>query len=273
MENQNLKNHSNGIAIFKIILTIVTILCVIVGLWINIVGDFAFSPNSRSVTESEIDMTEEMNASKIQKISVDADIAEFNMKQGDRFVITYMYPRNDEPKVELKDGTLYVTYNTKKKVSHSFKNQTYSITITIPKDFEIGELDVDVDAGEVTLDGLFAGSVSIHADAGSIGIANCSWKDTSITADVGSVEMETSSFEKISVKADCGSIDLNDVTFRDADLKADLGSIEVSGTFDKIEAKCSLGSIEVNTTKDLSEIVLDLDADMGSIEVNGEDWK
>lgn len=262
MEQNNKSTWKN---IYLIVLTIVTIVCIVIGIfnWTSGFSGWFWSEDDDAHTDA---MTI-VDTEAFDSMDLDIDVGDLEIVAGDSYQIQYYYPKKSEPDIKVENGRLVVTQKQKFK-RHLYDN--YKMIITVPKDPEMKSLDLDMDMGSAELTDVYAKNLTVEADMGSIEIANSEFGVIDIAADMGSVTLDNVIFSQGSCEADMGSIEMTGASFERVVCTADMGSIDIDGSFEDIEADCSMGSVTITTTEDLDKISFDLSADMGDVTVNGK---
>ncbi len=252
------------------LLNTVTVICIVVGLMINVLkftaaGIFSFMHSSGSTKIEE-------GGGEIGDFdSIEAKLSFGTIKvvYGDEYAYSYKgFTAETEPEFKIKNDKLVISQ--KNNINFNlFKDKAVdgTITVTIPKD-EIIDMDIALNMGSFNLTDIILGNLSVDADMGSITLKNCEMKNISIQADMGGITFTDCRFDDGDFDANMGGITLTGCSFRAAECDADMGSIEVSGTYDSLTADCDMGSIRAdNTNKDAK---YDMDCDMGNIKINGD---
>ena len=181
--------------------------------------DFNRSFNDKSFTEidADIDWGElKIVPSSDNKVSVDAkDVP-------------------DTFKSEIKNGVLIVDFNTKDGTVAP-KNAKTSVTIKVPeKEYE--KLDLDLGAGDTTLEDLSINTIDIDCGAGELNINN-------IEAD-----------ETFDISGGAGSIDISDSITGGLDADLGVGEFNFDGTVNgDIDIKCGIGDVDIDLTNPESD--------------------
>lgn len=273
MERNNLRMWKN---IYLIILTLVTIGCIIYGI-------VKHTSRARHWFSSDKDYkkTDEMTVLNIESyddIMLNVAVGDLRIVYGDAYQVEYNYPEKLKPEVKVSAGVLTIDQKQGNGgVNFGFGNfgslgdMDYDLVITIPKDTKIGDVNLSMDMGNIQMDDICMEDLTIDADMGNIEANQISFAKMDIDADMGNIEMNEVVFDRGECDADMGSIDLKKAAFDRLDCNADMGSIEIDGDFQKLTANCSMGSVTVTTKEDLDNLTLDLSADMGVVTVNGKD--
>lgn len=253
------------------VLNAITILCIVVGLMVNVLkftaaGIFSFMHSSSG-------------ASKIAE--GDGQIGDFNsveaklsfgtvkVEYGDTYGYTYKgFTTETEPDFKIKNDKLVISQ--KNNINFNlFKDKAVdgTITVTIPRDATI-DMDLTLDMGSFKLTDINLGNLTVDADMGAIDLKNCEMENVNIQADMGGITFTECEFNKGNFDANMGGITLSGCAFASAECDANMGSVEVSGSFDSLTADCDMGSIKAENINANAEY--DLDCDMGNIRLNGD---
>ena len=273
MERNNLKMWKN---IYLIILTLVTIGCIIYGIVKHTSGARHWFSSDEDYKKTD-EMTV-LNFKTFDDIMLNVAIGDLRIVYGDAYQVEYNYPEKLKPEVKVREGVLTIDQKQGNGgVNFGFGNlgtlgdMDYDLVITIPKDTKIGDVNLSMDMGNIQMDDICMEDLTIDADMGNIEANQISFAKMDIDADMGNIEMNEVAFDRGECDADMGSIELRNAVFDRLECDADMGSIEIEGDFQKLTANCSMGSVTVTTKEDLDDLSLDLSADMGVVTVNGKD--
>lgn len=269
------KNQKSWRTTYLIILTIVTIICIIIGIIWRLQGHYHGVLREDDLKKT--DKMTELSFDGFDSVNLELSVGDMDIVYGDGYQVLYNYPEKLKPQVKVKGDTLVVTQKTKSDFNFigfdnlsSFSDLDYDLIITIPKDAKLKDVFLSLDMGAVSLEDMEMNNLTIEADMGNVELSNSSCTNITANADMGNIEMENVTFMTAECDADMGSIEILNSDFQFAECDADMGSIEISGNFEAVAAECSMGSVSVDTDKDLETVGLDLSADMGSVTVNGK---
>ncbi len=217
---------------FLIIISCVTIVCIVVGACIHL--RFAvptFSSVRRSISravEESFDSIEDADeygeydflpethnfSSPIQEfdsIVIDAKVMGITVERANRFEISGTYAKEAlKPSFSVSGGTLKITQpNNKVKL---VTNGNCKIVITVPYGTKLDSADINVDVGAVALKGIDVEDAQINTDVGAIAIENVEFREIRANSDVGAVSVELAqpiSEYNIDAKSDVGAIQVN----------------------------------------------------------------
>lgn len=104
-----------------------------------------------------------------------------------------------------KNGTLYLTSNKKiKRIKNIGKG---TITVTLPKDMELEKAELDLKAGELRAEQIFAKDLEVNAGAGEVNILEFAAEKAEFKCGAGSITATGDAKKKI--EADCGVGEIN----------------------------------------------------------------
>jgi hypothetical protein len=215
--------------IFLIIISCVTIACIIIGACIHLRFSWpAFSSVRRSVSKAveksfegvddydDYDFvpetrTFETDLQVFDSIKIDANVMGVSVERGNRFGISGTYAREAlKPSFSVSGATLKITqpHNKIKLVT----NGNCKIVITIPYGINLESVDINVDVGAVALKGIDLEDAQINTDVGAIAVENVEFRELRANSDVGAVSVELAqpiSEYNIDAKSDVGAIQVN----------------------------------------------------------------
>ena len=256
--------EKKGTGFFLAILTIVTVVCIIVGCILHL--GFGFSRSGNGKMKSDEVATERFNS-----ISLELDAGDIIIEKGKSFNVSYRYPSNALPEIKVSGDKLVVKQKMK---NIHLKDLDCSLTITVPEGEELEGINGDLDVCSLKINGFLfdtSSKIDITTDVGSIEFADCTFGDLKIDADVGNILFDACTFKELKATGDVGDIEINKCTFDSAECKSDTGSIDVSGSFSNLVCRTDAGSITVETDKPVKNETMDLKVSGGDITVNGED--
>ncbi len=195
--------------IFLIILGVVTVGCIIYGTVYHIGGGFKNLKRSGFIVTDDgkdggfslhfdFDTDEETNDEhnlnqKLQafsKIKIDSAIMEIRIEEGNDFYISSNWNRDWlRPEVSVNNGVLNVIQKSNRKNKAGTNN--CRVTITVPADTKLGDIDIDSNVGEIKLRKLEAEDVSINLNVGEISLRDMNFENVTIDNNVGEVSVDT----------------------------------------------------------------------------------
>lgn len=219
------------------------------------------------------EFTESMN--NVQNLRIDLDAAEITISrraQSD-ITVTYScseittYPDKSEPiKLERRGNSMELSMRKKWNwfwIGVNLRN--IKVDIVLPESYD-GNLDIDVDAGSLTLDGdQTFDNVDVDIDAATIKLGDLCAENVSINLDAGQVSSQSLKASKIMLDVDAGTAKLSGVSAA-MDVSLDAGKVTVE--FAELTGDTSLdinaGSAEILFPASPGA-ELQLSSDMGSV--------
>ncbi|MCM1216980.1 MAG: DUF4097 domain-containing protein [Lachnospiraceae bacterium] len=273
-------------------ITVVTVLCVIIGTMYHVVGLGWSDGDSRTerieVREADggqtVDSAGSWRLDPFDSIKIDADILELWIGEGDGGYIEYECTKGLDPTCEVKDGVLYVRQNAKKTWTlFGVNNNNAELRVTVPRGTDLGTIDIEIDVGNIELDGLKATRCDIEASVGNIEISACTFDACGFDSDTGNVVVEDAALGNASCSSAVGNVELRDCTFGNLKIEADIGDTRVRAAqtladYD-IDLELDLGDVTVNgrregtrySAKGTGGYRMEISSDMGNISVDYEE--
>lgn len=236
--------------IYLILLSVVTIICILLGSIYHLSGWFL--PDSKLGGTVE---TYEGELEAFDSIKIDADIADVKLETGDTYSLSYECSSELVPEVTVEHNTLTLTQpNT----PHNWKNwkkinkAKCKITLTLPSDAVIDEGNIYSSVGNITIKDMQAKDMTLEASVGEINLSSCTFQHSDFTANVGNLETEDCDLGNGKVTADVGNISLSHCSFTNLDVTN------------------STGNISLDTALDLTNYDISMSTDFGSLTINGD---
>lgn len=226
--------------IYLIIITLITVICIIGGSIYHMGGIFSSLRFGFSNTETTSNVSDSASATLdgFDNILVDVDVSDIVITRGENYSIDYQATQNISPKYEVINDTLTIkqTINRNRLGKYGTHNRSCKITVTIPKNATLSSIDLDTGVGDIRIDSIVA--------------------DELITdSSVGDTEIKQCSIESIETDSSVGDTKITDCSFSDLDSDSDVGDIHV------------------NSAKDLSDYEIELDTNIGDVSVNGHNCR
>ena len=228
---------------YLIIISIITIVCVIAGSIYHI-GGFripGFSNKSDTkFTSIELDdgsvSADTVNLDKFSDIDMDLQVMDVTIQKGDSLGISYECSKKEYvPTIDVKDDVLTVKQKVKNKINIGNVKRCKMI-LTVPDDIDIENIEISTDVGDIKIDDVNGDAFTLESDVGDMKLAGITGEELSINTDVGDVKLEECSFD----------------------------NAEISG---------HTGDVKVEGVDDLSKYTMDFETDLGDVKVNGKNYK
>lgn len=170
--------------VYLIILTLVTVICIIGGTCYHLVGwgvsflshlPFASFYSDSDDTESSGTTlsTGTVLLPSFNTVKIDSKVMNLSIEKGDDYSIQCDTTEKLNPKYEIKDNTLIVSQKQKIKVHNFMKNPKCSVHITIPEDTALELINVDGSVGDINLSNLNVTTIKIDSSVGDIELDDC----------------------------------------------------------------------------------------------------
>jgi DUF4097 and DUF4098 domain-containing protein YvlB len=252
--------------VYLIILTLVTVICIIGGTCYHLVGwgvsflshlPFASFYSDSDDTESSgtTISTGTVSLPSFNTVKIDSKVMNLSIEKGDDYSIQCDADEKLNPKYEIKDNTLIVSQKQKIKVHNFMKNPKCSVHITIPEDTTLELINIDGATGDISLSNLDVTTLKIDNSVGDVKMDNCK---------IASIGIDTST----------GDVKLNDCEANEIDVDTSVGDTVIKDNiFEKLYVDGSVGDVKVSSSKDLSDYAYDLDTSIGDVSINGVSHK
>ena len=129
--------------IYLIIITIITVVCIIAGSLYHI-GGFALGLFDNLIPHSDKSLgnvcTKELSVDEFSNLVFDTTISNINVKTGDSYTVSYKCNKRLVPKIKSSGDTLTISQS---KGSNYRRNTTSEITVTIPEGASLNKLSFD----------------------------------------------------------------------------------------------------------------------------------
>ena len=186
---------------------------------------------------------------EISSIKLDLSACTVNFVSGEGsglLGVEYTGSKSLKPEVTFENGKLTATQKGLKfKLGISAK-----LTIRLGKDVNLNNLEMRVNAGDISMNGVKADYLFGKFDAGNVSVSGCDFRKAEIDADAGNINVSDSSAKILKIKADAGNINVNNTKFEDLDVNTDFGSVDIDGVENlssyKINCKVDAGAISID---------------------------
>lgn len=252
--------------VYLIILTLVTVICIIGGTCYHLVGwgvsflshlPFASFYSDSDDTESSGTTlsTSTVLLPSFNTVKIDSKVMNLSIEKGDDYSIQCDTTEKLNPKYEIKDNTLIVSQKQKIKVHNFMKNPKCSVHITIPEDTALDLINVDGSVGDINLSNL---------DVTTLKIDSC----------VGDIELDDCKTDSIDIDTSTAVVELNGCEANEIDVDTSVGDTVIKDNiFEILYVDGSVGDVKVSSSKDLSDYAYDLDTSIGDVSINGVSHK
>ena len=148
---------------------------------------------------------------------------------------------------------------------------TACIQISVSPHGMVSAAQIQLDVGDLTMDGLRCQNLDIHTAVGAAQLSNLHAAASAVVQlDTGSLRGDALRLQTARLSCDVGSMDLRDLRCYGLEAVANVGNIHIQGRLaGDNRFQCDLGSLTLETTLPCSDYDLDLQADMGQVTVDG----
>lgn len=242
MENNNKKS---GITLYLIIITIITAICIIVGVFGRTFHMKGKTPLGKVFTKAGPSVSEEMKTEAFDTVNIELDLGEIVFEEGDDYFVSYAFPEKIKPIIKVSGGALTITQQE----GNILNLEDFSdckLVVTVPAGTELNSIDISTDMGDIDVNKIFAQSVTVSSDMGEIDFQECDFVTLSADSDMGDIKMEDSTLTSADVESSMGEVKMVAVTCDNLTVSVDMGDIELEGEFNHVNAKTDLGEVEEN---------------------------
>ena len=197
--------------VYLIILTIITILCIIAGtcyhlvrFGISVAGGLPFiqtfmdavtdwndddsSDNTESASSTKT-VSSSQNLDAFTSIQADMNVMDLKVVSGDSYSIQYKASKKFVPEFEVKNNCLTIKQTQNVSFSTATRNAKCTVTVTVADSLDSVKIQSDV--GDITLSDQTITTFSLYADAGDIDLENCTFTNMDISTDAGDIDIDS----------------------------------------------------------------------------------
>lgn len=195
--------------IYLIIITIITVVCIIAGSLYHI-GGFALGLFDNLLPHSDKSpgnvCTEELSVDKFSNLVFDTTISNINVKTGDSYMVSYKCNKRLVPKIKSSGDTLTISQS---KGSNYRRNTTSEITVTIPEGAALNKLSLDTGVGDLYVTGCSFATCDVDGGTGDLSFENCAFDEMDIDGGTGNITVTSSqSLDGYMMDLDSGTGDI-----------------------------------------------------------------
>ncbi len=260
---KTIKYLAIGLAVF--------IICSIASLVLGIISRLSFFEDDfRGELIDDVKTFEEYV--DIRRIDIDIDDIGLEIRQGKEYKIEKKGLKRDV-KVSLNNGELKL----KEQGSTWLGSTKGTVTVYIPANTILDEIEVDVGAGRTTIEGLEARSFTLDIGAGAVFIDNCKFDKADIEGGAGKTDITNSSFKDLEMETGVGSTRIEGYVLGNSKIEAGVGSIKLQLFGSKesytIKTEKGIGSVRIDGEKPTNvygrgENYISIEGGVGSIDID-----
>lgn len=164
-----------------------------------------------------------------------------------------VFRKNGEVNCKMDGNTLSIKENK----NHYAHINKVEIQVLLPEGMQFKNMNIDVDAGEVT---------SSYGDLKS--------ESATLNVDAGDAHMDNLQVENaLNAKVGAGSIEVNNLKAKDIDLNCGVGEIDIDGKVTgNITGECGIGEVSMNLDGKEDEYNYKLDCGIGEIDLGSDTY-
>ncbi len=236
--------------------------------------------SSSQIANSSSDSTFKVSLDCMKSLSLDLDIGN-----------VYFIPEKDltEARIEVKnrDDRLETDFSFDPSGSHfnykapkgfslnpkSFK-KLFTLTIYLPEDFEMNNLNIDLDMGNLDLGSLKVKELSAELDMGNLNANDLTANVVDLDLDMGDFKALTLTADTVDIELDMGNLDVTTVNARDFTADTDMGDLKIGllNGAQSIDLDTDMGSIELTVDGFLADYAVDAQNDLGTLLIGGQKY-
>lgn len=195
--------------IYLIIITIITVVCIIAGSLYHI-GGFALDLFDNLIPHSDKSLgnvcTKELSVDKFSNLVFDTTISNINVKTGDSYTVSYKCNKRLVPKIKSSGDTLTISQS---KGSNYRRNTTSEITVTIPEGAALNKLSFDTGVGDLYVTDCSFATCDVDSGTGDLSFENCAFDEMDIDGGTGDITVISSqSLDGYMMDLDSGTGDI-----------------------------------------------------------------
>lgn len=147
---------------------------------------------------------------KINKIVVNAQYQQVEIKRGKNFEVNSTYEKASKPQVTTKGDTLTINGNGREQnVLFHVMNNTSKITLTVPSELPLDQLVLEGEQGQLLLNDVVSENVSVTNNGGYITFNKVDGKKVKVNSVQSYVNIDNSDISNIELNAKYGNLFLN----------------------------------------------------------------
>lgn len=195
--------------IYLIIITIITVVCIIAGSLYHI-GGFALGLFDNLIPHSDKSLgnvcTKELSVDKFSNLVFDTTISNINVKTGDSYTVSYKCNKRLVPKIKSSGDILTISQS---KGSNYKRNTTSEITVTIPEGASLNKLSFDTGVGDLYVTDCSFATCDVDGGTGNLSFENCAFDEMDIDGGTGDITVISSqSLDGYMMDLDSGTGDI-----------------------------------------------------------------
>lgn len=169
--------------------------------------------------------------------------------EGDGLVdVEYTGDKRLKPDVSFENGKLTAKNNAAGGFNIGFNINKPVLTIKLGKETKLDNLEIKVNAGDISIKGVYADYFFGDFDAGNISIRDSVFRKADIDVDAGNISIDGSGINTFKIDVDAGNIDIRKTQLKDVTIDVDFGSVNINdlGAVDAYSYDCKVDAGIIN---------------------------
>lgn len=218
----------------------------------------------------------------ITSMDFDINAADLKITEGDEFSIEYSRQDNADFKTYVDEyGIWHINGSLFSKdirlsnfISWIVNSNNQTVYITIPKNTNLADMDIRINAGNVEWDTIECDSCKIDVNAGNIEINKIAVNnDFAVDCKAGNIEVKSCTAENLNMSVDVGNIEVENCSSSNIYMSVDAGNVDWSGdVVESIEVDNDMGNVVVCLPGSTKNYNIYAESDMGSLILNDKDY-
>lgn len=229
--------------------------------WFSNTGTFRSSSNHTNVEDvGSGALSDTVSVDEFTNVKVSVGACELKFAtSNDEYKVEYSATKEKlVPKIGVKDGTLYVNQdNIKLKDATGTDSLKLTVTIYVPTNTTLENIDLDIGAGDLNLENLSGENFDVDLGAGDFDLKNSTFENISVDCGAGDIFMENNTFDSLDIDAGTGDVKLNclgDLSQYTFDIDNGVGETRVGGEKVKNEYKSGSGAKKIDIDLGVGEV-------------------
>ncbi len=204
------------------------------------------------IWEKSVKKTQITTNDQVKELNLELGGCEFVLEESGDDGFYFEYNGTGKSQAYEKDNALYVkVLNT---VEWTANNNGGTVILYVPEKMTLNEVEVNLGAGEMELDGLKAEQMEFALGAGQIHAKGLQANTLEVSVGAGDIELEKAVLKNVDVQVGAGNFRLDG---------------EVSGN---VSAECAMGNITLKLAGSETDFNYDIECVTGNIAIGGDEY-
>lgn len=250
------------IKIYRVMIALITGICVIAGLYINVFGN-RWPSGSRDILVSSGNNTRSVkkDTGNFKKINIDTQIFDVSISAGTGY--SYVYTCSDDrmvPEVNLADGVLTVKQKEEFQISPFgwMGHNKAALSVTVPSGVQLDSIEISGSVGDTKITGVSSDSIKVDGSVGDVDVTDSAAGRLVCDSSVGDCTVTDSTVGSCSIDTSTGDINIGikgDKKGYSYDLDTSTGDVEVDGKkYDDDDVPEGSGKNRINAHTSVGDI-------------------